>query len=86
MIASRRERNLNFIAWPVVEEEHGHERFTPCRPLESNHVIKNASWMPEQKVAMPSGQPNLADEEIRLGHIKRFVSMQELIDDLDQPE
>jgi hypothetical protein len=84
MIATRRERNLNDIAWPVFDEERGHNHFTPCQPLEGAHVIKSPDWPsePETKIA----PCNPADEDIRLGRTKSFSSMEELIDDLDEPD
>ena len=85
MTGTRRERNLNFIAWPVIDEDRRHGRFTPCRPLEGTHVI-TIEWVSEEKAAPRGSQSNPADEDIRLGRIKRFSSVDELIEDLDQPE
>jgi len=85
MIATRRERNQNFIAWPIPDEEYDNERFTPCRPLESDRIISSADWPPEPMTA-PAPCPNTADEEIRLGRVKKFLSMEELIVELDEPE
>jgi hypothetical protein len=86
MIATRRERNLNDIAWPVLDEEYGPLHFTPCQPVEGEHVISSPTWPSETKPLTLAPLPNPADEDIRLGRTKTFSSMEELIDDLDQPE
>lgn len=47
------------------------------------------SWrevIQRRAAALVGGSPNPSDEDIRLGRIKGFSSMDDLIADLDQPE
>ncbi len=87
MIATKRERNENFIAWLLVEELDGKGRFTPCRPTESDRLtLGDEDWLHEMPKQSLPPITNPVDNDISCGRIKRFSSMDELIKDLDQTE
>ena len=80
MILTKRIRNLNHIAWPVVEDSP----FTPCEPSRWEHIVSSSSWLLEPRVS--SLDTGTVDEDIRTGRTKTFSSLGDLILDLDQEE
>jgi hypothetical protein len=80
MIATKREQNLNYFAWQIVETEDS--SFTPCVPLESTFQIhegfdESADW----PLAPPRGT-SLADEDILADRVRRFESVEEMLTSL----
>ena len=75
MITTRRERNENFIAWPVLETD---ETFTPCAPVEWKYVV------PERGGLFECGRTREfeADSDIAAGRVKRFNSIDDMLSSL----
>jgi len=82
MILIKRTRNLNDIAWPVVEDGP----FTPCEPTRWEHIVSSSSWLLEPTASSYALDTGTVDEDIRTGRTKTFSSLDDLILDLDQKE
>ena len=76
---TRREQNRNFIAWQAVKAGSSH--YTPSAPLEWTHEILESIEWPE----MSHGELLPADQDIALGRVKTFDSIDDMIAGLKEP-
>jgi hypothetical protein len=76
----RRNRNENYLVWPIFEE---YDQFTPVDAPRVDSILVSGGWMSCYNALATENQVN---QEILSGRIARFTSMDELICDLDQKD
>jgi hypothetical protein len=76
--------NQNNLVWPVFEE---YDRFTPPQRVETILSVSGqdlwARMVSKFNLVPGGGRERTPDDDILAGRIKKFTSMDDLIEDLD---